>query len=290
MANTIRLKRSSFAGKAPAIGDLQLGEIAINTTDGKLFLKKSDGGEFIVEVGPVTSVAGRTGTVALSKTDVGLSAIDNTSDLAKPISTAMQTALNGKASSLHAHAIADITSLQTSLDAKAALVHTHAISDISSLQTTLNAKAALVHSHSAADIVSGTVGIAYLPKATAAEFRASVTDRLLATDQVWAAAAEVTLADAATIAVDLSTFINAVVSLAGNRVLGQPTNIKVGQAGVIRIVQDATGSRTLGFHADWEFTGKLAPSLSLTAGANDLLFYQVLATGRVIANLLRDVG
>ena len=61
MANTIRLKRSSLAGKVPATSDLALGEIAVNTTDGKLYLKKSDGGEFIVEVGPVVSVAGRTG-------------------------------------------------------------------------------------------------------------------------------------------------------------------------------------------------------------------------------------
>ena len=48
MPNTIRLKRSSLAGKAPAAADLALGEIAVNTTDGKLYLKKSDGGEFIV--------------------------------------------------------------------------------------------------------------------------------------------------------------------------------------------------------------------------------------------------
>lgn len=47
----------------------------------------------------VVSVAGRTGAVTLTKTDVGLSAVDNTSDTNKPISTATQTALDGKASS-----------------------------------------------------------------------------------------------------------------------------------------------------------------------------------------------
>ena len=45
----------------------------------------------------VTSVAGKTGAVTLTKTDVGLSNVDNTSDLNKPISTATQTALNAKA-------------------------------------------------------------------------------------------------------------------------------------------------------------------------------------------------
>jgi hypothetical protein len=42
----------------------------------------------------VTSVNGQTGDVELTKTDVGLSNVDNTSDLDKPISTATQTALN----------------------------------------------------------------------------------------------------------------------------------------------------------------------------------------------------
>lgn len=45
----------------------------------------------------VTSVAGRTGAVTLSSTDVGLANVNNTSDAAKPISTATQTALDLKA-------------------------------------------------------------------------------------------------------------------------------------------------------------------------------------------------
>lgn len=45
---------------------------------------------------PVQSVAGRTGAVGLAKGDVGLAAVDNTSDAAKPVSTATQAALDGK--------------------------------------------------------------------------------------------------------------------------------------------------------------------------------------------------
>lgn len=45
----------------------------------------------------VTSVAGKTGAVSLVKADVGLSNVDNTSDANKPVSTAVQTALNAKA-------------------------------------------------------------------------------------------------------------------------------------------------------------------------------------------------
>ena len=58
---------------------------------------------------PVQSVAGRTGAVTLAKSDVGLGNVDNTSDAAKPLSTATQTALDGKAASSHQHAAADIT-------------------------------------------------------------------------------------------------------------------------------------------------------------------------------------
>ncbi|MER1986565.1 MAG: pyocin knob domain-containing protein [Solibacillus sp.] len=61
------------------------------------------------QVNAVTSVAGKTGAVTLTKADVGLGNVDNTSDLAKPISTATQTVLNTKANST------DLTSLQTTV-------------------------------------------------------------------------------------------------------------------------------------------------------------------------------
>lgn len=50
-------KRSSIADKVPRTSDLALGELAINTHDGKLFLKKDDGAESVVEVGGGGGVA-----------------------------------------------------------------------------------------------------------------------------------------------------------------------------------------------------------------------------------------
>jgi maltoporin len=46
--------------------------------------------------------------LSLTKTDVSLGNVDNTSDLSKPISTATQTALNGKAASAHTHNATDV--------------------------------------------------------------------------------------------------------------------------------------------------------------------------------------
>lgn len=68
MAQTILHKRSSTPANIPTVGELALGELAINTSDGKLFFKKDDGSEAIVEIGeagvaPVTSVFGRSGAI-----------------------------------------------------------------------------------------------------------------------------------------------------------------------------------------------------------------------------------
>lgn len=68
----------------------------------------------------------------LDKAAVGLANVDNTSDANKPVSTATQTALDGKAASTHGHAIADVSGLQTALDSKASTTHTHAAADIAS--------------------------------------------------------------------------------------------------------------------------------------------------------------
>jgi hypothetical protein len=60
MANTIKVKRSSVAGKVPTTGDLELGEIAINTYDGKMYFEKNDGTASVVQVGDVTGAASST--------------------------------------------------------------------------------------------------------------------------------------------------------------------------------------------------------------------------------------
>lgn len=60
----------------------------------------SDFGVTAAAAAPVQSVAGKIGAVTLTKTDVGLSNVDNTSDANKPISSATQTALNAKQNAL----------------------------------------------------------------------------------------------------------------------------------------------------------------------------------------------
>jgi hypothetical protein len=60
-----------------------------------------------------------------------------------------------------------------------------------------------------------------------------------------------TLTDAATIAVDASTGPQYMVTLGGNRTLGNPTNAVAGQELDIAVAQDGTGGRTLAFDTNW---------------------------------------
>lgn len=55
MADLVKLKRSAVAAKTPTTSDLDLGELAINTNDGKLFLKKDNGTASVVEIGAIPS-------------------------------------------------------------------------------------------------------------------------------------------------------------------------------------------------------------------------------------------
>jgi hypothetical protein len=66
MAQNIILKRSGLAGKVPDTGSLNLGEVAINTYDGKVFFKRSGSVESIQEI--LTTNSTTTGSITLLAT------------------------------------------------------------------------------------------------------------------------------------------------------------------------------------------------------------------------------
>ena len=117
-------------------------------------------------------------------------------------------------------------------------------------------------------------------------------DAVLSADQNWTGAqrgAITALTDGATIAVDFNSSNNFSVTLAGNRTLGQPSNQVAGQSGSVFVTQDGTGSRTLAYHADWDFAGGTAPTLSTAANAVDRLDYIVAAANKIHAVATLDV-
>jgi hypothetical protein len=66
MAQTIQLKRSAQTGKVPDTGSLNLGELAINTYDGKIYFKKSGSIESVESV--LTTNSTVTGSIRLEGT------------------------------------------------------------------------------------------------------------------------------------------------------------------------------------------------------------------------------
>jgi hypothetical protein len=66
MSSIVQLKRSALTGKVPGTGSLNLGELALNTYDGKIFFRRSGSTDTIQEV--VTTNVLNTGSVTLTGT------------------------------------------------------------------------------------------------------------------------------------------------------------------------------------------------------------------------------
>ena len=61
MAQVVKLKRTAVAGKVPSTSNLELGELAINTYDGKIFFQRDNGTPSIQQV--VTTNSSITGAL-----------------------------------------------------------------------------------------------------------------------------------------------------------------------------------------------------------------------------------
>ena len=99
----------------------------------------------------IAYIANKSNPHSVTKAQVGLGNADNTSDVNKPISSATQTALNGKSDKAHKHKTADISDMPSALPADGGNADTvdgkHA-----------NDFAASNHTHTAADIGAAASG------------------------------------------------------------------------------------------------------------------------------------
>jgi hypothetical protein len=100
----------------------------------------------------------------------------------------------------------------------------------------------------------------------------------------------VTLTDAASIALNLTTGTNFIVSLGGNRTLENPSNAAVGQTGQIYVIQDGTGSRTLAFGDAYNFENSQTPVMSTSANSVDLLVYNVRGVSAIDTVFVSSFG
>jgi len=86
-----------------------------------------------------------------------------------------------------------------------------------------------------------------------------------------------TLTDGANISWDLDNNQVSKVTLAGNRTLDNPTNMVDGGTYILRVIQDATGSRTLAYGSAYKWPLNVTPVLS--TGANDVDIISFVSDG-----------
>lgn len=117
---------------------------------------------------------------------------------------------------------------------------------------------------------------------TVAEWRAKQTGRNLVSGPVWSAMAEVELdIDTGEIDLDFATGFDFTITMDANAQLMNPQNKTAGQRGIIRVVQDGSGSRLMTFDTDYQFINKTAITLSTSANADDEISYRVLSNGKI---------
>lgn len=126
---------------------------------------------------------------------------------------------------------------------------------------------------------SYTVSVSQTVGSTA--MTASTSDKLISTFNAWSSGAYVALTDGATITPDFSTGYNFSLSLGGVRTLANPTNMKVGQSGLIAItegspVQTAVVTGTINNLAATPAAGT---TLTVTAVSSGTLYANAVLTG-----------
>lgn len=130
--------------------------------------------------------------------------------------------------------------------------------------------------------------------AAASDFRAKTnTTKALTAAAVWGAMAEVNLTLGATITPDFAAGVDFLINgINQNFTLANPSNVVPGQKGRIRIIQDATGSRTMAVGSYYSWANGASRVLSTAGGAWDYLDYDVLGAwaGGIRLSLSKNWG
>jgi len=172
----------------------------------------------------VTSVAGKTGIVTLVKGDVGLGGVDNTSDDAKPVSSAAQAALNAKANTADLATVATTGSYNNLLN-KPSIPDDATIVHLSDVQTITGAK-----DFTGGLLVSGQTVVA-TNDARLSNMR-TPTDGTVTTAKV---------VDAAITGVKLSAAVQASLAKADSALQAEQITSVAGKTGVVSLVKGDVG-------------------------------------------------
>ncbi len=258
MANTIKLKRAS--GSDPGASDLSVGEIAIRTSNCKLFSKNDSGSAIGI-------VAGSADTLTTARNIGGVS-FDGSGNINLPgVNTSGNQDTSGNAATATALETAR-TIGGTSFDGTGNITPAEATNadTVDSLHASSFLRADAADSGTGLLTLSG--GLALSGSVGAAITAAS---------------------DGSTITLDLGANTHQSVTLGGNRTFAAPSNQTVGQSGSIFITQDGTGSRTASFNSAFKFVGGTAPTLSTAANAVDRIDYVIKSSNVIHCAVSLDV-
>lgn len=112
---------NAWVSAAPTVGSGDVASTVSSSVDSEVVLFSGTTGKSVKQAtgtGWAYLTSGVLSTDTPDASTVGLGNVDNTSDLAKPISTATQSALDTKSNIGHEHVVADVTGLSTSLSEK----------------------------------------------------------------------------------------------------------------------------------------------------------------------------
>lgn len=98
-----------------------------------------------------------------------------------------------------------------------------------------------------------------------------------------------TLTSSANVSPDFASNNFFSITLDTNVTFGAPTNLSTGQAGVIFLIQDGTGSRTASWNTFYRFPAQTAPTLTTTANAVDMLTYVVKSSTEILCDVVLDI-
>lgn len=259
------------------------GDLAIRTDLNKTFVLSTDSPstladwkELLTPTDTVLSVAGLTGTITDAALRSALALVIGTNvqawDADLDAIAALSTTSFGRSLLTQADAAAARSALGLVIGSSVQ-GYSAELAAIAALTATTFGRSLLTQADAAA--ARSTLGLVL---ASAAEYRAGTAGRVLTADVAWAAAAPVTLTDAATIAWDMNAAINAEVTITANRAFGAPTNAKPGQSGTLAVIQNGTGGFTPTWNSVFKFDNGTAPTVDTAANRVTRFSYFVRST------------
>lgn len=97
-----------------------------------------------------------------------------------------------------------------------------------------------------------------------------------------------TVTYAANVTLNLATSNNFEITMTGNLVLENPTNVVPGQFGKIKLVQDATGGRAVAWGTYFKFAGGTLPTYVTSANSRSGYYYSVESATEIVLSPIVD--